>query len=71
MPASPVISKTGEWVILRKHIDKQIEKLRSDLEDNHDYAGTARIRGEIASLKWLIRQVDTDLPDPHKQADYN
>jgi hypothetical protein len=70
MAAKSVISPTGEWVLLKKAIEAQIDKLRSDLEGNHDYASTARLRGEISGLRWVIAQVDIDLPDPHKSAPY-
>lgn len=56
--ADPLISTTtGEWTILRRHIDKRIEKLRDDLEQ---FGAGDDIRGEIAGLRWLIGMVEVE-----------
>lgn len=46
------------WLSLKREIDAQIEKLRDDLERAGMPAES--LRGEIASLRWVIAQVEVE-----------
>jgi hypothetical protein len=49
------------WTGIKPALLKQIEKLRSDLEQvGMDPVTTEGIRGEIAGLRWLLRQAEPD-----------
>ncbi len=48
------------WITLRSKIRKQIEKLRDDLEQPG--GEPEGFRGEIAALRWVIKQVEPDAP---------
>ncbi len=64
--SDPIISPTGEWVILKIRIEERIEKLRDDLEQ---YGAGEQIRGEIAGLRWLIGEVEVEeVSDDAQQA---
>lgn len=54
---------SATWAAMRRLIDTRIEKLRSDLETpGVDPAG---LRGEIASLRWIIAQAEPTPPPEH------
>lgn len=68
MSREPVISKDGAaWLRLRHHIMVRIEKLRDDLERPGHSESTASLRGEITALRWIIKEVEPDLPDTPPQ----
>ena len=48
------------WITLRRRICERIEKLRTDLETPGFPPEGAR--GEIAGLRWAIREVEPDAP---------
>lgn len=56
-----IVDRNGAaWLRIRRHIGNRIEKLRDDLET----PGTGEdIRGEIRGLRWLIAEVEPDLPE--------
>ena len=48
------------WMGLRKTIAERIEKLRDDLEVAN--VPPEGLRGEIAGLRWVMKQVEPDAP---------
>lgn len=69
MMDKPLLNPHGEaWVILRSALRARIEKLRDDLEQP---GADDLIRGEIRGLRWLISQVDKELPEDDNEADYS
>ncbi len=48
------------WLTLRRTIKQRIEKLRDDLEQPGGQP--EGFRGEIAALRWVIKQVEPDAP---------
>lgn len=58
------IQQSGDWQIIRPHIDARINELRELLEGGgHDINHDNKIRGEIAGLRWLITEVESPKPD--------
>lgn len=49
-----------EWTALRALVVAEIERLRLVLEQPG--LDPAHIRGEIAALRWIIKQVEPDAP---------
>lgn len=48
------------WLTLRRTIVNRIEKLRDDLEQPG--GEPEGFRGEIAALRWVLKQVEPDAP---------
>ena len=49
---------TPAWTFVVAEIDKELKRLRGELEGDHDATKTASIRGEIRALK-RIRDMPT------------
>lgn len=55
-------ARFGTWEGLKRHVQQRIELVRDELETpGMDPLGTEERRGQIAALRWLMKEVE---PDP-------
>ena len=57
------------WRNLSAHIAQRLQKLRAQNDNDLDPISTARLRGEVKSLKYLLALGESPAPAPETDAD--